>query len=415
MEKNNLTKKIILSCFLSSFLEIYDFAIFGFLTKTIYSNYLSFLNRETALIATYAFFAIGFLFRPLGSIIFGYIGDVYGRKIALVTSVSIMGIASLTMFILPSYASIGIISCYIIILVRIIQGISVGGEFTGAIIYAVEHSNKYKAGVVAGIISAGGACGVLLANLVSNIVQNPMLPDYSWRFAFLLGFGLSMIGYFIRKNLSETPVFQNIIVNKTKIPLIEGIKLFKIECFATIWASAANGVIFYFGTIYLVKLLEQNIYLENTQNISVIFAIIVAICVPIFGMISDKINRNNFLIYSSFIMGLYILIILNIILNIQSIYTLIAIIFVYGIIASMIIGTINIFVIEIFPVKYRYSCCSLFYSLGMGFIGGTVPMVSSYIITNYGYSYLSIYISSVCFMACFSVYLVKKKKLTFTK
>ncbi|MBA2629228.1 MAG: MFS transporter [Rickettsiaceae bacterium] len=238
-----LTGKIVFSCFLASCLEIYDFAIFGFLTVTIHKNYLSFLDQDTALIITYAFFAVGFVFRPLGSLIFGYIGDIHGRKRALVTSVSIMGFASFLMFILPTYAAIGVVSCYVIVFVRIIQGISVGGEFTGAIIFAIEHSKNNKVGLVAGIVSAGGACGVLLANLVSRLLQNPALPDYSWRFAFLFGFALAFVGYFVRQQLSDTPFFKK--VKNNKIPLFEGLRNYKTESFATLWVAAANGTIFY--------------------------------------------------------------------------------------------------------------------------------------------------------------------------
>lgn len=410
MSSNVLTKKIVFSCFLASCLEIYDFAIFGFLTTTIHKNYLSFLDEKTALIATYAFFAVGFVFRSLGSLIFGYIGDVHGRKKALVASVSMMGIASFLMFILPSYAVIGVLSCYIIILVRIIQGVSVGGEFTGAIIFAIEHSKNNNAGLVAGIVSAGGACGVMLANLVSKLLQHPSLPDYSWRFAFLLGFALALVGYFVRQKLTDTPLFKK--TNSNKIPLFEGLKKFKLESFATLWVAAANGAIFYFGTVYLVKLVHDTRQDLDSSFIPILVASVVAIGLPIFGMISDKLNRKLFLILSSIAMGIYSLVALNLIVNAQSIYTLNLFVFFYALLASIMISSINIFAIEIFPVAYRMSCCSLFYSLGVGLIGGTIPMVSSYIIKNIGadISYLGCYIACICFLASISVFLVYLKQ-----
>jgi MHS family proline/betaine transporter-like MFS transporter len=137
-------------------------------------------------------FATGFLFRPLGALIFGYIGDKYGRKKSLVLSVSLTGAASLGMCLVPSYDLIGVASCYIIVLIRVIQGISVGGEYSGAIIFAVEHFDNKKAGFVGSFIVSGCLCGVLLATLVSSIVKLPYVPEYSWRFAFLLGFFLSI-------------------------------------------------------------------------------------------------------------------------------------------------------------------------------------------------------------------------------
>jgi MFS transporter, MHS family, proline/betaine transporter len=207
---NTLTKPLIFSCFFAGCLEIYDFVIFGLLAPVIYKNYLSFLDETTGLIVTYMLFAVGFLFRPIGSIIFGYIGDKYGRKKSLVLSLSFMGTASLGLSILPSYEQIGILSCYLIVLIRIIQGISVGGEFSGVAIYAIEHTNKRSMGSVGAIIFTGVMSGVLIATFVGSLLQNPKFPEYSWRFAFLIGFGLSIIGYFIRKRLKETPVFINV-------------------------------------------------------------------------------------------------------------------------------------------------------------------------------------------------------------
>jgi len=408
---NVLSRKVIFSCFLSSCLEIYDFAIFGFLTVIINKNYLSFLDEKTATFTTYAFFAVGFVFRSVGSLIFGYIGDVYGRKKALVTSVSMMGIASFIMFILPPYSVIGIVSCYIIILVRIIQGISVGGEFTGAIIFAVEHNKTNNVGFVTGIVSAGGACGIILANLVSNLLQHPSLPDYSWRFAFLVGFALAFVGYFIRKKLSDTPLFTN--NNKAKIPLFEGLKFFKLESLATFWVAAANGTVVYFGTVYLVKFVQEVKKDLDSGFIPILVGSVIALGLPVFGMLSDKINRQLFLITSSIVMGLYSLIVLHLVVGAQSIDSLSLFVFLFALLASLMISSINIFAIEIFPVAYRMSCCSLFYSLGMGFIGGTIPMVSSYILKNIGtnISYLGFYIASICFLASGSVFLVYRKHL----
>jgi len=403
---NKLSLQLVFSCFLASLLEIYDFAIFGFFSSTIYKNYLSFLDTSTALIVTYAFFAIGFVFRPLGSLIFGYIGDVRGRKIALVTSVSMMGLASFIMFALPPYSMIGILSCYLIVLVRIAQGISVGGEFTGAIIFAIEHSKENRVGQVAAIISAGGACGVMLANFVSKILTLPYLPNYSWRLAFLIGFTLSIVGYFIRKNLTESPVFKR--DRKVKIPLFEGVRNYKVECLGAFTSSAANGVVFYFGSVYLYKLVSEVRGDGDYTYIPILVSFTVALLLPFFGMIADKVNRSLYLMISSFIMAIYSVSVIKNVIYSENTMILNLGIFVYAVIASMMVSGINIFAVENFPTEYRMSSSSLFYSLGMGFIGGTVPMVASFIVNNYTDSvkYITYY---VCKFRC-SFGLFQKKK-----
>lgn len=193
-----ITNPVMISCFFAGCLEMYDFVIFGFLASVIHENYLSFLDKGTGLIIAYLLFAVGFLCRPIGAIIFGHIGDKYGRKRALVISISLMGTASLTLSLLPKYDDIGVIACYLIAVMRIIQGISVGGEYNGAAIYAIEHTNKNNMGLVGSTVLAGSTLGLLLATFINKILENPSLPDYSWRFAFLLGFGLSIMALFGR-------------------------------------------------------------------------------------------------------------------------------------------------------------------------------------------------------------------------
>ncbi|NRB11469.1 MAG: MFS transporter [Rickettsiaceae bacterium] len=408
--EKKLTKSIVFSCFLASCLEIYDFVIFGFMSKVIHVNYLTFLDQEKAILISYVFLAVGFIFRPLGSLVFGYIGDVFGRKKSLILSVSMMGFASITMFLLPSYSMIGILGCYIIVFIRIVQGISVGGEFTGAIIFAVEHNKKKNAGLVTGIVSAGGACGVLLASFVTTILQSPSMPDYSWRYAFLLGFGLSIIGYFIRKKISDTPVF--IITQKSKsIPLLEGLKKFKIESFATLCLAAANGVTFYFGAVYLVKFISQVRVNDNVSFIPILVSSTMAFSLPFFGKISDIFGRKKILLISTLLMSTYSFISLELMVYASSTFQVGLYAFLYTLIAATMIGSINVLAVEMFPPEYRMSCSSLFYSLGMGFIGGTVPMVSSLIVEYLGENpkYLGGYISIVCLMAFIGVLLVKIK------
>lgn len=300
-----LSPKILFSCFLASMLEIYDFVIFGFLSAVLHKNYLTFLDAETAIIVTYAFLAIGFVFRPIGSLIFGYIGDVKGRKSSLVTSVSMMGLASFIMFALPTYQTIGVLSCYIIVMVRIIQGISVGGEYTGAIIFAAEHCKENNTGFITGIVTAGAASGVLLAIFVGKMLSNPIMPEYSWRFAFLIGFGLAIVGFFIRKKLSDTPEFLDI--KKAKLPLLEGMPQHKIESIASTLGAAANGAVFYFGTVYLFKLVKSIRIEGDFSYIPLLVSVVAIVTMPIFGLLSDKVNRKSYIIFSMLLMTGFLL------------------------------------------------------------------------------------------------------------
>lgn len=402
--KNDLSKKVVISCFLAACLEMYDFALFGFFTGVFQKNYFSFLDKSNSIIITYTLFAVGFIFRPIGSIIFGYIGDIYGRKKALIISVTIMSISSLGMCLLPTYAAVGIVSCYLIATMRVLQGISVGGEYSGALIYAIEHCNKKKAGITGGIVIAGCITGALIATTVSKIIQMPGLPDYSWRFAFLLGFGLSLVGYFIRKSLVETPEF-NRLVGKSKMPLIEGIKNYPFECATSVFTAAANGINFYFILVFLPK------YINEITSLSVdyyplITTVILIILSPIFAYISDRFERKKLISYGLLILAAYSFISLQAVKAYPSFTSALIFFIIHAVIYSTQAATVNIFIIELFPTKYRFSCASFCYSIGLGVIGGTSPLVASVIIekfTSNANFLISCYMALVCLAAFFSI------------
>lgn len=407
---NKLSKQVIFSCFLAACLELYDFTIFGFLAPVLHKNYLSFLDEGTALIITYALFAVGFIFRPLGSIIFGYIGDVYGRKVALILSVMLMGGASLGMSLLPTYAAIGVLACYLIAIIRVLQGISVGGEYSGALIYAIEHFNKKSAGVIGSIVIAGCMTGLLLATLVSNLLKMPFMPDYAWRFAFFIGFALALVGYFIRKQLVETPEFNKISLNRKKIPLLEGIKKHTTECMGTFFVAAANGVNFYFILVFLPGYINKltNLNFGYYPLLSTGLLIILA---PIVGYLSDIWDRSKIISYGLIAISVYSFVGLQLLEIYPSFAS--AVIFFYGhaFIFSTQASLINVFAIEIFPPEYRFSCSSFFFSLGMGVIGGTSPLVSMWIVESFTNPilYLSCYIAAISFLAYISVLLIRRK------
>jgi MHS family proline/betaine transporter-like MFS transporter len=409
-------KKVIVSCFMAGCLEMYDFVLFGFLASIIHKNYLGFLDTNNALIVTYALFAVGFVCRPIGAIIFGHIGDKYGRKIALVISVSLMGTASLAMSILPSYEQIGLLACYLIVLIRVIQGISVGGEYSGAAIYAIEHISKARRGLVGSGVLAGTTLGVLLATLVSNIVKSSTVPEYSWRFAFLLGFCLSLIGYFIRYKLSETPDFikENITNAQIKNPLLQGLKFFPRQFLAGIFLSGANNANYYFALVFVPSYLST----EATQVIDFnnwFLAFFMLLLEPIFGFVSDKIGRRQMLLCVFSILTIYNVCFLDLLLLSKNVYFVLIIVICTAILISVSVSAVNIKVLEIFPVQYRYSCGALSYSLGAAIFGGTTPLMCTLIKSYIGNEpvYFGAYISCISFLGFIAAKFARKKNMIY--
>ena len=409
-DNKRISKKIVATCFLAGMLEIYDFTIFGFLSSYFNKNYFVFLSSHYSLIATYALFAVGFLFRPIGSIIFGFIGDKYGRKKALVTSVSLMGLASLGMGLLPSYGQIGIISCLILVLLRVIQGVSVGGEYTGALIYAIESNSKNKAGFVGSIIICGCMSGILLANLISYILKLPFVPEQGWRFAFFLGFVLTILGYFIRARLVETEEFILLgnlkDTQKNKASFFSGIKNYKLECLTTIFVSATNGVNLYFTTIYLPNYLKT-IGIDLGNSLIFITAIMVML-IPIFGFLSDKLGRGYVAAIGMGLQTIYSLIMLPLIIKFGSGEFAFMMLILFAVFMSFQSGASNVFAIEIFPSICRFSCSAVSWSIGMGIIGGSMPLVASFIneYVSANPLYISLYITIISFFGLIAVVLM---------
>jgi MHS family proline/betaine transporter-like MFS transporter len=355
-------------------------------------------------------FAVGFIFRPLGSIIFGYIGDKYGRKTALVISVSLMGTASLGMFMLPSYELMGVSACYLIAFIRVIQGISVGGEYSGAIIYAVEHFNKKNSGLVGSIVVAGCLSGVLLATLIGNLIKLPIMPEYSWRFAFLLGSGLSLVGFFIRKKLKETPEFLSI--NKEKgVPLLNGLKEFKTEAVSAVLLAATNGVNLYYVVVYLPGYLQKTTGLD-LWFLPIITTVTLATLSPFFGWVSDRVSRIKVVLFGVAVVANFSFIMLFLVGYYQNTSSICVIFVIHAILYSIQAGTMNTLVVELFPAKYRFSCSAFCYSIGMGAIGGTSPMIAAYIVSKYNNItlILSSYIAGIAFLGFLSLYAVVLKR-----
>jgi MHS family proline/betaine transporter-like MFS transporter len=409
MKDKKLTKPIIISCFFAGCLEMYDFVIFGFLAPVIHANYLSFLDETTGLIIAYLLFAVGFICRPIGAIIFGHIGDKYGRKRALVISMSLMGMSSLALCLLPKYNEIGVVACYLIALIRIIQGISVGGEYSGAAIYAIEHTSKANIGAVGSTVLAGTTLGVLLATFISNLLENQNLPEYSWRFAFLLGFGLSIIGYFIRRNLQESPLFSKENLKSEEKPLFYGIRKFKKQFIAAILLSGANNANYYFALVFIPNYFKTQVD-DSIEFNNWMLAFFMLLLEPTFGWLSDKWGRNRVLIIVCLILSIYNLFFLDMLINMIGSIFGVGLILLSAILLSVTVASVNIFVLEIFPARCRYSCGALSYSIGAAVFGGTTPLVCSLITEYIGNKpiYFGIYISAISLLGALGGWLVLK-------
>jgi MHS family proline/betaine transporter-like MFS transporter len=409
----NKSKAVLISCFIAGVTEMYDFVIFGLLAAIIHKNYLSFVNDSDSLLITYALFSVGFIFRPIGALIFGFIGDTQGRKVAMVLSITLMGISSLSMCLMPTYESIGITSCYMIALARILQGLSVGGEMTGGVVYAIEHFDKSRSGFAGSFVIGGCLFGILLATMVANIVKLPSMSDQAWRFAFFLGFVMSLVGFFIRQKLQETPEFLRIKRTTKKYPIVEGLKKYKIEAITTVLIGASTGTNIYFAIVFIPQYLHTSTGL-NASHLPIITMLVMAVLSPFFGWLSDKVNRGKLIVLGAMLSGIYALLMLPLIMASPTIVWISFVIAVHSILYSIQDGTLCVFCAEIFPPKYRYSCAAFYQNIGIGIIGGASPMIATLITEHFADPTfaLGLYVSIITLLAGVGVgvTVIKKNK-----
>jgi len=204
-------RKIVLLTAIGGALEFYDFTIYALFAPYISQNFFASTNPMIGLLNTFAVFALGYLARPLGGIVFGHMGDKRGRKSAFSVAVFMMAIATLFMGCLPTYDSIGIAAPILLIILRLMQGFSVGGEIPGAALFTIEHVATDKRGFSIGLvfmcITLGNTLGALVGLLLTHCLTTTQMDLWGWRIPFILGFGLGMVSYIIRKKMAETPVF----------------------------------------------------------------------------------------------------------------------------------------------------------------------------------------------------------------
>jgi len=377
-----MNRKVLISSYLGNALEFYDFTLYGVFALALAEAYFPSANPVNGILASWGAFAAGFIMRPFGASVFGYIGDQFGRRRALSTTILLMGIPTLTIGILPSYESIGVLAPIIVVVCRLLQGLCTGGEYNGAAIFAIEHHKGKSEGLVSGIITSSCVLGAVTATALSSLSIKYVGGEFSWRGLFVLGSVISVIGYFIRNKVDESPDF----VMSTKIETyfvhqLQTIKDNLASFFISIFSGGLNGVLSYtlfgFMNVYLSRYLGIPLVEAMFSNVFGLLAFM--IWSPLGGLLMDKLGR-----YSYFSIAIFTAVIVPVILfslmKGADLYTLICIQILYGVVVGLVAGPQHAFLKTLFPAQNRYSGVSLGFCLGMGFIGGFTPLTATYMI-----------------------------------
>ncbi len=296
-------KKVIFASSLGTVFEWYDFYLYGSLAAIIAKQFFAGLDPTAAFIAALMAFAAGFLVRPFGALVFGRLGDMIGRKYTFLVTIMIMGVSTFIVGLLPTYASIGVAAPIILVGLRLLQGLALGGEYGGAATYVAEHAPHGKRGAYTSWIQTTATLGLFLSLIViiacKEILGDAVFNDWGWRVPFLLSFFLLIISVWIRLSLNETPAFKRMKEEgkTSKAPLSESFgqwKNGKIVLLALLGLTAGQGVVWYTGQFYALFFLTAQLKVDATTAQLMIGASLL-LGTPffiIFGTLSDKIGRK---------------------------------------------------------------------------------------------------------------------------
>jgi len=379
-------KKVLFISILGTALEFYDFTLYSVFAISIGKTFFPADREIVSILSAFGAFAAGFIMRPFGGILLGYLGDTVGRRFALMISILLMGIPAFITGILPSYASIGILAPLIIILSRLIQGLSAGGEFNGAAIFVLEHfKGSKKEGFLSALISSAGGAGALLALILGSIANHTSMPDGAWRVPFILGAGISILGFFLRQKIDESPEFK-LKPQKTKAKGVFKtiLKKYPLSFALVLSIGALDGSLAYllvgFMNVYLNHFVGFQV--SSSMLLSSFGLIFYLIMTPLIGSIYDKMSPYYF-----FKLAFFFLIITSIpvfyLLQSQTLFLTFLGIFLLATMFASISGSQHAFMQNLFPTDQRYRGIAFGFNLGSCILGGTAPMLLTWLIDKF--------------------------------
>jgi MFS family permease len=432
-------------------IEWYDFYIFGSLATVISPLFYPSGNETLALIAYLSTFAVGFVVRPFGALFFGRIGDLVGRKYAFLITLVMMGGATAVIGVLPTYQTIGMAAPIILLVIRILQGLALGGEYGGAAVYVAEHVPDGKRGFYTSFIQITATLGLFVSLAVILIVQNTMsreaFADWGWRVPFLISIFLVGVSLYIRLRMKESPIFQHIKgagMTSAK-PLKEAftqwdnLKRVLVSLFG---ATAGQGVVWYTGQFYALFYLQTILKVNGTAaNYIVATALLAAMpFFVVFGALSDRFGRKKIMLFGCLLGALSYVPIYramqaasgsNVVTAVSQrnpvtgaialtpmtsvngalipakevltysdfgsfianpvAWRLIMLVFIQVVFVTMVYGPIAAYLVEAFPAKIRYTALSLPYHIGNGVFGGLLPLIGLSVVAQTGNIYAGLY------------------------
>lgn len=393
--------RVAAASFIGTLIEYFDFFLFGTAAALIF-NKIFFPNLDPLIgtLAAFGTFGAAFIARPLGGVIFGHFGDRLGRKTMLVLSLLMMGLATLAVGLMPTYEQVGILAPILLIITRMIQGVAIGGEWSGAVLMAVEHAPPGQRAFYGSWPQCGIPAGLVLATASFYLVQllpNEQMMSWGWRLPFIASALLVVLGLYIRLKVSETPVFEE--VKKTnsevKLPVAEVFKSSWRSILVTMMSMAAPNIIFYIATVYVLKYGSETLGMPRSTILGAVClaSLIQVFTMPLVAIAADRYGRRCVLMFGSFMTAVLGFPFFWLIDTAQPLYVYLALIIALPILHACTYGPLASFIPEQFEPRLRYTGSAVGYTIGGLIHSGPVPFVATAMFAWAGASWpLALYI-----------------------
>lgn len=414
--EGNYNKRVILSCMVGNALEWYDFALYGYFATTIGQLFFPKFSMVASLMATFGVFAAGFIMRPLGGIIFGHIGDKIGRKSALLWSIYLMAIPTTFIGLLPTYEQIGWLAPFFLTAIRLLQGLSMGGEFSGSMIFVVENAQQNNRGLygswVVFSLLVGILVGAIIATSLCYFLSEGQLMSWGWRLPFLLSAVGGIIGSVIRRTIDDPQQFINAKRHHQVYtsPLYELFKHHSKTILYVISIEFPLAIGFYLIVSFISNFLTTFMKINMLTSLSITTVSMVAMGVAILfsGWLSDKIGRKPVLIsgalaFTFFAYPLFTLLEKSLT---SALVAHVCLSFIMGVFFAPIPATL----VELFPLKIRYSGLAVSHSLSMAIFGGSAPFIATALIHLTGNNAApALYLSFCSLLSAIALFFMKDR------
>ena len=388
-------RRVVLSALVGATIEWYDFFLYGVVAGIVFNKlYFPGSDPVVSTLLAYTTFAVGFVTRPLGGVIFGHFGDRIGRKTMLIITLMIMGVATFLIGLVPTYAQIGVAAPLLLLFLRILQGIGLGGEWGGAVLMAYEYAPREKRGFYASLPQIGLAIGLCLASgvvaLLSSLLTDEQFLAWGWRIAFLISGVMVLVGIYIRLNVQETPEFAAIKAKNAAlaIPFTDMIRRYPGNVLKGMGARYIDGVFFNIFAVFSIGYLVSVVKISRTQALVGVMAaaLVMIFTIPFFGRLSDRFGRPKVYMWGS--IGLAIAAFPAFWVMTHSggnvFLVWLAIVVPFGLIYPAVYGPEAALFCDLFDAKVRYTGISFVYQFSGIFASGITPIIATALLRSGG-------------------------------